>query len=158
MSPARKRRKHVTSRQTAPKPAAPAAGRGRVWLYGLMAGGLVLAALLLMWRSGPADAVPDGPGVPVRINMGGFSPAVIEARAGEPVTIRLINEDNRFHSDGGGKHNFIIESLGVSELVQPEKTLTFTFTPDQAGEYDFYCDICCGGKENPAMHGRLVVT
>jgi peptide/nickel transport system substrate-binding protein len=34
---------------------------------------------------------------------------------------------------------------------------TVTFTPDKAGTYTFYCDICCGGKANPTMNGQIVV-
>jgi len=25
------------------------------------------------------------------------------------------------------------------------------------GEYAFYCDTCCGGKDNPAMQGILKI-
>lgn len=133
-------------------------GRRRSWQFGLLAGAILLIALFLVFRSVQPPAGSAGPGVEVRANMGGFSPRELRAEAGQPLTIILINEDNPFHSDGGGKHNFIIEALGVQQVVDPEKTLTFTFTTDKPGEYDFYCDICCGGKENPNMHGRLVVT
>src|SRR3972149_2301788 len=26
-----------------------------------------------------------------------------------------------------------------------------------AGVYDYYCDVCCGGKANPTMRGKLIV-
>lgn len=32
-----------------------------------------------------------------------------------------------------------------------------TYTPDKAGEYPFCCDICCGGRANPTMEGKLIV-
>lgn len=96
--------------------------------------------------------------LPVRINMSGFTPGEIQAKAGEPIQIELINLDDAGHTDGGGWHNFVIESLNVSEKVAPTRRHVFTITPDKPGEYDFYCDICCGGKENPYMHGRLIVT
>lgn len=90
--------------------------------------------------------------------MAGFRPNTINARAGQPLTIALINPDSQFHTDGGGRHNFVIEALGVQQEVQPRSTLNFSFTPEQPGTYPFYCDICCGGKENPSMQGFLVVT
>ena len=63
------------------------------------------------------------------------------------------------HADGGGVHSFHIDSLNVHQKVQPESDLVFSFTaPTTPGTYDFYCDTCCGGKENPAMHGILTVT
>ena len=35
----------------------------------------------------------------------------------------------------------------------------FTFTaPTQPGDYDFWCNTCCGGKASPDMHGKLHVT
>jgi hypothetical protein len=27
----------------------------------------------------------------------------------------------------------------------------------KTGEYDIYCDTCCGGKASPTMHGKIVV-
>jgi heme/copper-type cytochrome/quinol oxidase subunit 2 len=29
--------------------------------------------------------------------------------------------------------------------------------PTRPGDYDFWCDSCCGGKESPTMHGILRV-
>jgi heme/copper-type cytochrome/quinol oxidase subunit 2 len=29
--------------------------------------------------------------------------------------------------------------------------------PDKPGTYDVWCDTCCGGEENPVMHGRIVI-
>lgn len=131
--------------------------RRRAWRYALVAGAVLLVAgALFAWPFLRPRAVA-GEGLQVRINMGGFTPRVITARAGEPLTITLINEDNQYHTDGGGWHNFIVEALGVDERVAPLKARTFTFTPRVPGEYGFYCDICCGGKENPMMQGLLVV-
>ena len=130
----------------------------RTVAFGLIATfvlGLVVTALLSFYDRTTATA--EG-AVPVRINMSGFDPAVIQANVGEPLTIELINLDNSMHTDGGGWHNFVVEQLGVNEKVGPENRLVFTITPTEAGEYDFYCDVCCGGKENPYMHGRLVVS
>lgn len=59
---------------------------------------------------------------------------------------------------GGGWHNFVVERFGVNVKVAPRQRQVFTFTPTEPGEYDFYCDMCCGGKENPFMHGRLIVS
>jgi len=93
----------------------------------------------------------------LEISMSGWSPAVINAKAGEPVAVTMINMDNQFHTDGGGWHGFTVPAFGVDERVAPKQTRTFTFTPTKAGEYVFYCGICCGGKENPFMRGKLIV-
>jgi len=93
----------------------------------------------------------------LKINMSGWSPNVINATVGEPVVVTMINLDNQFHTDGGGWHGFTVPAFGVDERVAPKQTDTFTFTPTKAGEYVFYCAICCGGKENPFMRGKLIV-
>ena len=63
------------------------------------------------------------------------------------------------HSDGGGWHQFAVDALGINWKVGPLSSKVFTFTaPASAGRYAFYCDICCGGKENPSMQGELTVT
>lgn len=116
------------------------------------------AAYLLFLKPGPrvSDA-PQG-SVPVKITMAGFTPSALQAVAGQPLTITLVNPDNAHHSDGGGMHQFAIDELGVNVLVDPETTRTFNLTAPQPGVYPFYCDVCCGGKENPTMQGTLTVT
>lgn len=101
--------------------------------------------------------------IKMTISMAGFEPNVIRAKAGQPVTINLINPDNSHHTDGGGVHNFLLtEGLasvmaGVNITVLPESQQVFTFTSTKPGKYHWYCDSCCGGKENPSMHGTLIV-
>jgi len=95
--------------------------------------------------------------IDIAADMGGFSLKEIRVKAGEPVTVRLTNLDNQYHADGGGKHQWAVDELGVSIIAPPKGSNVATFTPDQPGEYTFYCDICCGGRANPAMQGKLTV-
>jgi len=37
----------------------------------------------------------------------------------------------------------------------PLTSMVITIPAAPAGEYAFYCDTCCGGKENPSMNGTL---
>ncbi len=97
-------------------------------------------------------------GATLEISMSGWSPTVINAKNGQPVAITMINLDNKFHTDGGGWHGFTLPAFRVNERVAPKQTRTFTFTPTRAGKYVFYCGICCGGKENPFMRGKLIVS
>ncbi len=101
----------------------------------------------------------DKDAIKMTITMAGFEPNIIKAKVGQPVKINLINPDNSMHTDGGGIHNFML-TAGLANLnitVQPESQKVFSFTPTQPGEYHWYCDSCCGGKENPSMHGTLIV-
>ena len=95
--------------------------------------------------------------IDVQASMSGFDQKEIRVKVGEPVTIRLTSLDNEHHTDGGGKHQWAVDELGVDIVVQPESSNYMTFTPTKAGTFTFYCDICCGGKANPTMNGQLIV-
>lgn len=138
-------------------PSRPAArSRGRL-LFWVLAGTILLTATALF-----ASPYLRGSGttadVVLRISMAGWDNPVVQARAGEPVRITMVNLDTPYHVDGGGWHNFVVEELAVHERVGPKGVLTFSLVADEPGDYLFYCDICCGGKENPFMRGRLLVT
>jgi cytochrome c oxidase subunit 2 len=94
----------------------------------------------------------------VQIDMGGFHPATLTARAGEPLHLQIVNPDSSMHSDGGGWHQLAIPELGVDAMVGPRSDKTVEIPAAAPGDYAFYCDVCCGGKENPSMQGVLRVT
>ena len=121
-------------------------------VVGVGAIGLVISRL-----QGPAAT--DTAAIQVHASMGGFSPSALTVKAGQPVKIELSSMDNSMHSDGGGWHEFAIDALGIDWKVGPLSTQVFDFTaPTKVGTYNFYCNICCGGKENPSMQGTLTVT
>ena len=95
--------------------------------------------------------------IDIASDMDGFDMTEIRIKVGQPVTIRLTSLDNQYHTDGGGKHQWAVDELGLDIIVQPESSDYVTFTPDKPGEYTFYCDICCGGRANPTMNGTLIV-
>ena len=95
--------------------------------------------------------------IDVAASMSGFDQKEIRVKAGQPVTLRLTSLDNSHHTDGGGKHQWAVDELGVDIIAQPESSNSMTFTPEKAGTYTFYCDICCGGRANPTMNGQLIV-
>lgn len=116
------------------------------------------AAYIVMSKTASLEP-EDKDAIKMTITMAGFEPDTIRAKAGQPVTINLINPDNSHHTDGGGVHNFMLTAglANVNITLAPESQQVFTFTPTQAGEYHWYCDSCCGGRENPNMHGTLIV-
>lgn len=139
-----------------PSPNQPAPRRPTLLFAALALAAVLLAGALFLrpylQSAGRADANSV-----LRVSMGGWQPNVIYAKAGQSVTVSVVNLDNSLHSDGGGWHNFVLEGQGVAERVPPKQTSTFSFTLDRPGEYLFYCDICCGGKDNPFMRGKVIV-
>lgn len=125
--------------------------------------GVAVAAVFLFARpylraAAPVGSAPE-PDAVLRISMSGWQPAELRATGGETITIRMVNLDNRFHTDGGGWHNFVVPFTGFEERVGPEQTTTFSLkVPAAKGVYLFYCDVCCGGKDNPYMQGKLIVS
>jgi cytochrome c oxidase subunit II len=118
----------------------------------LIAGWLVARPLLRGWLPGSSADV-----LLVQANMTGFQPYLLRAKVGEPIRLRLESLDTRFHLDGGGRHQFAIDELGVDVIAPPLGSKDVTFTVNEPGTYQFYCSICCGGKANPTMWGRLIV-
>ncbi len=90
--------------------------------------------------------------------MAGFAPPTLAARAREDLTLEFVNPDSQFHTDGGGWHQFRIDALNIDIRMPPRTRQTVVLGELPVGTYEFYCDVCCGGKENPAMRGVLEVT
>ncbi len=108
-------------------------------------------------RASGISQTANGKIINLQAGMDGFDQQEIHAKVGETLTVNLQSMDNSMHTDGGGKHQFAIDALGVNIIAQPLASTSATFTPTQAGTYTYYCDICCGGKANPTMNGKLIV-
>jgi plastocyanin len=111
-------------------------------------------AVFLVWPRPPTATAAQR----TQIDMGGFRPAVITAKPGELLSLQIINPDSSMHSDGVGWHQFAIPELGVAARLGPRSDRTIEIPAAAPGEYAFYCDVCCGGKENPSMQGVFKVT
>jgi plastocyanin len=100
--------------------------------------------------------------VSVQASMAGFTPSEIRVKAGEQVSLDFWTQDSPLHLVGG-VHTLISEALGLStelpgaEAGETSRTTVRFTAPTAPGEYDIYCDTCCGGRESPSMHGRIVV-
>lgn len=137
----------------------PHPSRLRYAAAGLLVVGVLAVGLILGFGdfAGRPDAATAGAATPVRMSMAGFTPAVIEARAGEALTLELWTTDAAPHLHNG-VHTLISDELGVYEELAAESRRTVTLTmPSAPGDYDIYCDTCCGGKASPTMHGIIRV-
>ena len=95
--------------------------------------------------------------IDVQSSMAGFDPSEIRVRAGEMVTLRWWTQDAAVHLQGG-VHTMVSPDLGLDEQLPAESSRLVTWAvPNKPGTYDVWCESCCGGKDSPTMHGRIVV-
>lgn len=95
--------------------------------------------------------------IDVQSSMAGFTPSVIRVKAGSTVTLDWWTQDAAVHLTGG-VHTMVAPDLGLyQELPAESRRQVVWNVPDKPGEYDVWCESCCGGKDSPAMHGKIVV-
>ncbi len=137
-------------------PAAPRVGRrARMAILVALAGAILGTGV---WLTRTAAPVRSGDvDFELVVTMGGFSPRQLQLPAGRPTRLRLVNPDTPYHADGGGVHGFTVPALGIDVRVPPRSTMEVDLPAAAPGQYLFYCDTCCGGKENPFMRGVLKV-
>lgn len=166
MSAKHQQKQHIQSKRIAHTSGHPHAGSAKkADSFKLRLAGFIVITLgllgLTVWLINPsfqqsgASATPDRT---VQVTMAGFAPAKLAIPAGKAVNIELVNPDSAGHTDGGGVHQFASPTLGVDVKVQPRSKLIFTIPAAAPGVYNFYCDVCCGGKENPTMQGTITVS
>ena len=148
-----------TGRREARKQARRRQQRLRLVAFAVVAVTVLIAAGVLLEGafSRPELEPMAGTVIDVAADMAGFDKPEIHLKAGEPVPIRLTSLDNEHHTDGGGKHQWAVDELGIDILAEPLSSAYATFTPETPGQFNFYCDVCCGGRANPTMQGTLIV-
>jgi plastocyanin len=123
-------------------------------VVGVLGVGGILAVSDLLGQRGTATTADA---IPVRMSMAGFDPGVIHAKPGQTLAIDFWTTDAAPHLQGG-VHTWISPDLGLNVQLPAESRKQFTLTaPATPGDYDFWCDTCCGGKASPTMHGTLHV-
>lgn len=134
-------------------------GTARTRSVGLVSVVLVaIAAVAYLVAGGLVFQRDTGPAViDVAMDMTGYDTPEIRVSVGQPVTIRLTSLDAPLYLDDGGRHQLAVEELGVDIIAPAQGSASATFTPTEVGTYEFYCDVCCGGRSNPAMVGTLIV-
>jgi plastocyanin len=125
----------------------------------VLGAGIYLAAGDLLGQRGAATTATA---MTVRMSMAGFDPDEIRVPAGQTVALELWTTDAASHLMNG-VHTMISDELGIYEelpaagLSGESRRLVQIATPATPGTYDVYCDTCCGGKQSPTMHGKLIV-
>ncbi len=121
----------------------------------VLGGGTYLASSVFLGQRGTSTVAGA---IPMRIGMSGYDPAVLKAKPGETLTIDWWNTDGTMHLQRG-VHTLVSDALGIRYELAAESRKTITITaPTTPGDYDFWCDSCCGGRDSPDMHGTLRVS
>ncbi len=111
---------------------------------------LLGAAVLLFAACGGGGAPPAPPAraVTVQATEFAFTPASLEASAGETVKVTLENK-------GTVEHDFVIDELRVKAHAAVGTSADATLSDLKPGTYTFYCTIA--GHRQAGMEGTLVV-
>jgi len=150
----------MTTRQSARQAARhkdSTVSKGRTAIFGVivvavLAVGTYLALGDFLNRPAAAAGAID-----VQSSMAGFTPSEIRVKAGSTVTLDWWTQDAAVHLQGG-VHTMIAPELGLSEALPAESRKAVTWqVPNKPGTYDVWCESCCGGKDSPTMHGKIVV-
>jgi hypothetical protein len=137
--------------------------RIRTAAFGLIVAGVLAVGGYLAFGDflGQRGATTSADAISVQSSMAGFGPA-IHVKAGQAVKLDWWTNDAAQHLQGG-VHTMISEELGLHEELpaagpsgESRRLVAFT-APMKPGEFDIYCDTCCGGKASPTMHGKIVV-
>jgi heme/copper-type cytochrome/quinol oxidase subunit 2 len=125
--------------------------------------GLFLAAAVLvlgpaLWLIRPMSTNAMGADYSVNMSMTGFTPPNFSVPAGKPVSLQFNNVDSPFHGiTNGALHQFAIDELGIDVRLDGKQSTVITLPAMEPGSYEFYCNVCCGGKVNPSMRGTITV-
>jgi plastocyanin len=93
----------------------------------------VVAGLLLWRTSSNKAAASNAPVITITAKDMAFDLDTIKVKVGQPVTIRLVNNDDM-------DHQFAVQALDVhSDQIGPNEVTEVTFTPQQVGDFQFIC-------------------
>lgn len=94
--------------------------------------------------SAPAPHAPPG-SVLVNISMVGFDPAVIEARAGQPIKLAFFRPNA-----ANCAREVVFPDLGIRKELPPGETTVVDVTPPKSGPLAFACGM-------NMLKGKLIV-
>lgn len=103
---------------------------------------LILACLLVACGRAAANEAT------IKMEAMRFYQDEITVAAGQPVTLRLVNQD-------GYAHAFDIDELDIHLPLAANETAELSFTPKKTGRYPFYCSS--PGHHAAGMVGTLIV-
>ncbi|HET7483184.1 MAG TPA: multicopper oxidase domain-containing protein [Actinomycetota bacterium] len=134
--------------------------RTRFSLFGAFAGFMVVVAFgagIIVTSAfdstnpfGGRTTAAAGSAETLRVELGDLfiKPAKLSAPAG-PITIEV-------HNGGGTQHNFSVDKLGATPMLDPGQSYTLDLGDVAAGTYEYICQV--PGHADSGMRGTLTVT
>ena len=135
------------------------AARGRALAFGAIVVAVLLVGGYLAFGDflGRPSGATAADTIDVQSSMAGFTPSVIRVKAGTTAHLNWWTDDGAMHLQNG-VHTMIAPDLGLREELMAESNRVVDWqVPNKPGTYDVYCDTCCGGKDSPTMHGKIVI-
>jgi protein SCO1 len=101
-------------------------------------------------RVTPKGVVTQGPQAPpgsvlVNVNMTGFDPALIEAKAGQPLKLAFFRPN-----EANCAREVVFPGLGIRKELPPGQTVVVEITPSKSGPLSFECGM-------KMLKGQLIV-
>ena len=87
------------------------------------------------WKPGKGAQASNG-SLDVEVSNGTYTPSVIEAKAGEPLTLNLLRK-----AASPCAEYFIIDDLDVSVQLPINKVSSIRLVPSAPGEYRMHCQM-----------------
>ena len=102
------------------------------WYFFLAERSTAAAAVAVAGGDTGAGAVPE---VAITVD-GGYSPAAVRVRAGEPVRLVFDRRDA-----GGCSEEVVFPDFGIRKFLPTGQKTTIELTPPKAGKYGFTCGM-----------------
>ncbi len=111
--------------------------------------GVILAYQFVYVPAQSTNAVKDVTIIMRTAEDGNITPKEIHVKVGQLVRLHITS--------GDVAHAFWIGELGVDAgVIEPGKWTTIEFTPDEAGEYSYTCNVRCSPR-HAEVRGKLIV-
>ncbi|HAJ05179.1 MAG TPA: hypothetical protein DCL76_01315 [Chloroflexi bacterium] len=108
---------------------------------------LIIVTIFLIVSCG--SSVPEPLNMTLRATDIAYDIESINGSVGQTINIQFIN-------DGALEHNFIIDEFGIDNLLQSGESSNISFTLEQAGSYEYYCNVA--GHLEAGMKGTILVS
>jgi plastocyanin domain-containing protein len=114
------------------------------WTVAFAGVAAIAAVYWYFFRAGQHEAVAATAGTVEVVVRGGYTPANIRARAGQPLRLVLDRQDTSSCSE-----EIVFPDFGIRKFLPAHQKTIIEITPPKPGTYEFMCGM-------GMLHGRVV--